>query len=99
MLAAASLSGVDNQLVLELELSCWLHEVLGAWPCRTAFTLGRGPSDELVALRWRMSGTCEGPRDEQTMGQNYRDGRLQGAAHRAVPTAAIIATSSRARGL
>ena len=51
VLAAASLSGVDNQLVLELELSCWLHEVLGAWPCRTAFTLGRGPSDELVALR------------------------------------------------
>ena len=46
----------------------------------------------MVALQCRMSGTCEGPRDEQTMGQNYRDGRLHGARTVPFPTAAIIAT-------
>jgi hypothetical protein len=42
VLAAASLSGVDNQLVLELELSCWLHEVLGCVAVSYGFHLGQG---------------------------------------------------------
>ena len=39
---AASLSGVDNRLVLELELSCRLHEVLGCVAVSYGFHLGQG---------------------------------------------------------
>jgi hypothetical protein len=42
VLAAASLSGVDNQLVLELELSCWLREVLGWVAVWYGFHRGQG---------------------------------------------------------
>jgi len=42
VLAAASLSGVDNQLVLELELSCWLHVVLGCVAVSYGFHLAWG---------------------------------------------------------
>src|SRR5262249_10086347 len=64
VLAAASLSGVDNQLVLEFGLSCWLHEVLGWVAVSYGFDRGRGT----LQVSWPpCGGASQGPAKGRAM--------------------------------